>query len=173
MLKNVPLRSFLLVYIGFSLIFHQAPLVSWLNRFTDFSTISGLSALLFIELLSFLLWVLLLTPFFIISIKLGKLIAVILLILNATALFWMTSLGVVMTKAVIASLFFTDYSEASGFLNVKKVSTKDTIYCGKGGIYVPFFYIWWFANSSQIIQSYLHHRQINIRHYSSLTKGTM
>ena len=117
MLKNVPLSIFLLVYIGFSLIFHQAPLLSWLNRFTDFSTISGLSALLFIELLSFSLWILLLTPFFIISIKLGKLIAVILLILNATALFWMTSLGVVMTKAVIASLFFTDYSEASGFLN--------------------------------------------------------
>ena len=84
MLKNVPLSIFLLVYIGFSLIFHQAPLVSWLNRFTDFCTILGLSALLFIVFLSFLLWVLLLTPFFIISIKLGKLIAVILLILNET-----------------------------------------------------------------------------------------
>ena len=117
MFRKIPVSVFFLVYIGFSFIFHQAPLLSWLNKFTDFSAISGVSAFLFIQLLSFLLWIILLTPFFIISMKLGKLIAVILLILNATALFWMTSLGVVMTKAVIASLFFTDYSEASGFLN--------------------------------------------------------
>ena len=90
MFRKIPVSVFFLVYIGFSFIFHQAPLLSWLNKFTDFSAISGVSAFLFIQLLSFLLWIIILTPFFIISIKLGKLIAVILLILNATALFWMT-----------------------------------------------------------------------------------
>ena len=118
MIRNgMKLSVFLAIYISFSLFFHQGPLINWLDAIVDFSSLSGLLAFLFIESLSVLLWILILTPMFFISIKLGKLIAIILLIINATATFWMSSLGIVINQELIASLFFTDYSEASEFLN--------------------------------------------------------
>jgi len=117
-IKNgVSFNLFLTLYISVSLILHQGPLIAWLDAIVNFSSLSGLSAFLFIESLSILLWILLLTSIFLISIKLGKLIAITLLILNTTATFWMTSLGIVINQELIASLFFTDYSEASEFLN--------------------------------------------------------
>ena len=115
--KDVSLNIFLAVYILCSLAFHQGPLIKWLDTIVNFSSFSGVSAFLFIEVLSILLWVILLTPIFFISIKLGKFFAVVLLFVNATATFWMNSLGIVINQELIASLFFTDYSEASGFLN--------------------------------------------------------
>jgi len=115
--KGVSLNIFLAVYILFSLAFHQGPLIKWLGAIVNFSSFSGVSAFLFIEVLSILLWVILLTPIFLISIRLGKFLAVVLLFVNATATFWMNSLGIVINQELIASLFFTDYSEASGFLN--------------------------------------------------------
>ena len=115
--KGVRLSVFLAVYVSFSLAFHQGPLINWLDAIVNFSSLSGLLAFLFIECLSILLWILLLTLMFFISIKFGKLIAITLLILNATATFWMSSLGIVINQELIASLFFTDYSEASEFLN--------------------------------------------------------
>ena len=120
MIRNgIKLSVFLAIYISFSLLFHQGPLINWLDAIVDFSSLSGLLAFLFIESLSVLLWILILTPMFFISIKLGKLIAIILLIINATATFWMSSLGIVINQELIASLFFTDYSEASEFLNAE------------------------------------------------------
>jgi len=85
--KDVNLNIFLAVYILFSLAFHQGPLIKWLDTIVNFSSFSGVSAFLFIEVLSILLWVTLLTPIFFISIKLGKFLAVILLFVNATATF--------------------------------------------------------------------------------------
>ena len=120
MIRNgMKFSVFLGIYIAFSLFFHQGPLINWLDAIVDFSSLSGLLAFLFIESLSVLLWILILTPMFFISMKLGKLIAIILLILNATATFWMSSLGIVINQELIASLFFTDYSEASEFLNLE------------------------------------------------------
>ena len=115
--KDVSLNIFLAVYILCSLAFHQGPLIKWLDTIVNFSSFSGVSAFIFIEVLSILLWVILLTPIFFISIKLGKFLAVVLLLVNATATFWMNSLGIIINQELIASLFFTDYSEASEFLN--------------------------------------------------------
>ena len=115
--KDVSLNIFLAVYILCSLAFHQGPLIKWLDTIVNFSSFSGVSAFLFIEVLSILLWVILLTPIFFISIKLGKFLAVVLLLVNATATFWMNSLGIIINQELIASLFFTEYSEASEFLN--------------------------------------------------------
>jgi len=70
--KGVSLNIFLAVYILFSLAFHQGPLIKWLGAIVNFSSFSGVSAFLFIEVLSILLWVILLTPIFFYLLKIRK-----------------------------------------------------------------------------------------------------
>ncbi len=116
---SISFKSFLAIYITFSLLFHQMPLIDWLTAIVDLSSFSGIYGFLFIEIINVLLWTILLSLSFFISPIFGKLLSVILLNINAAAAFWMSELGIILNQEILVSIFYTDFSEASGFLNQK------------------------------------------------------
>jgi lipid A ethanolaminephosphotransferase len=122
MLKKINKLNFLALYISLvNLILYHFPFYKFVFENADLSSVNGIVLLSSITILLVILNALVFYIGLFLLRKVGKWILVLFFIINAIALYFINTYGVIIDKTMIGNILNTNFEESSSFLSIKMV----------------------------------------------------